>query len=90
MSKGKSPWHWSAPGSEVIVAVPSEIRLATEIAAQFGHLPPGETAEAIAAHIRRFWEPRMRARLINQVTQAREDCDRDVVAAVGVLEHKAH
>ncbi len=71
------------------MALPSENRLATEIAAQFGHLPPEEAAEPIAAHIRRFWDPRMRARLINQVTQAGEDCDAHVVAAVGVLEHEA-
>lgn len=72
------------------MALPSEIRMATEIAAQFRHQPREEAAEAIAAHIRRFWDPRMRARLMNQVTRAGEDCDAYVVAAVGVLEHAAH
>jgi formate dehydrogenase subunit delta len=35
-----------------------------DIARQFHHLPAGEAAEAIAGHVRRFWDPRMRARLV--------------------------
>lgn len=70
-----------------MVVAPSEIRLATEIAAQFKHVPTEEGAAAIAGHVRRFWDPRMRARLIEEVAQARESCDPLVVAAVKVLEH---
>ena len=40
-----------------MVAAPSEIRLATEIAAQFRHIPTEEGAAAIAGHVRRFWDP---------------------------------
>jgi formate dehydrogenase subunit delta len=73
-----------------MMAAPSELRLATEIAAQFKHLPTEEGAAAVAAHVRRFWDPRMRARLINEVARTREDCDPLVVAAVRVLEHVSH
>jgi formate dehydrogenase subunit delta len=69
-----------------MMAAPSEIRLATEIAAQFKHVPTEQGAAAIAGHVRRFWDPRMRARLIEEVAQASDDCDPLVVAAVGVLQ----
>jgi formate dehydrogenase subunit delta len=45
-------------------AVP-EIRLVNNIAAQFGHLPPDLAAEETANHVRKFWDPRMKARLID-------------------------
>lgn len=44
-----------------------EIRLAHDIAAQFRHRPLDEAARAVADHMRRFWDPRMRARLTEQV-----------------------
>jgi formate dehydrogenase subunit delta len=72
------------------MAAPSEIRLATEIAAQFKHVPTEEGAAAIVGHVRRFWDPRMRARLIDEVARASEDCDPLVVAAVEMLEHASN
>lgn len=51
-------------------AVPAEQRMINDIARQFRHLPPGEAAEAIASHVRRFWDPRMRARLQALADQA--------------------
>jgi formate dehydrogenase subunit delta len=38
-------------------------RLANDISAQFPHLPVDVAAKEIAAVIRSFWEPRMRAEL---------------------------
>lgn len=61
------------------------MRLATEIAAQFRHLAPNEAAATIAGHIGRFWDPRMRAQLLDQVRQAGEQCDAHVAAAARVL-----
>ncbi|MGQ4615814.1 formate dehydrogenase subunit delta [Nocardia sp. R7R-8] len=61
------------------------IRLATEIAAQFRHLPPGEAATPIVEHIRRYWEPRLRAQLLEQAAHAGEECDAHVVAVVDLL-----
>jgi formate dehydrogenase subunit delta len=72
------------------VAEPSETRLATEIAAQFRHQSPEEAAHTIATHIRKFWDPRMRARLMSQVTQAGEACDAHLAAAVDVLKRASH
>jgi formate dehydrogenase subunit delta len=61
-----------------------QIRLATEIAAQFRHRPPEEAAEAIAAHIRSFWDPRMRSQLFAHVA-AGAVTDPLVLAAVALL-----
>ena len=39
------------------------IRMANQIAANFGALPDAEAIAETARHINRFWEPRMRAGL---------------------------
>jgi formate dehydrogenase subunit delta len=39
------------------------VRLVNDIAVQFPHLADAEAVPAIAAHIKRFWEPRMLAEL---------------------------
>lgn len=39
-------------------------KLANDIAAQFAYQPPAAGAQAVAAHIRKFWEPSMRADLV--------------------------
>ncbi len=71
------------------VSSPPAMRLATEIAAQLRHLPPDEAAAAIAGHIRKFWDPRMREQLVDQVNRAGEDCDAYVAAAAGLLTRPA-
>jgi formate dehydrogenase subunit delta len=43
---------------------PPEIRLVNNIAVQFGHLPEDRGAQEVANHVLRFWDPRMRARLL--------------------------
>ncbi|HLU57341.1 MAG TPA: formate dehydrogenase subunit delta [Pseudonocardia sp.] len=45
-------------------ATPPHVRLANDIAAQFAHKPLDEAARQVAAHIRSFWEPRMRSALV--------------------------
>lgn len=42
---------------------PPVLRMGREISRQFAHLPPDAAAEAVAAHIAKFWEPRMRREL---------------------------
>lgn len=64
------------------------MRLADDISAQFRHYPIREAAEVIADHIRTFWDPRMRAQLIDQVEQAGMRCDPNVAAAVHLLTEK--
>ena len=39
--------------------------MVNNIAAQFGHLPPDRAAEETANHVRKFWDPRMKTRLID-------------------------
>lgn len=39
----------------------SVVRMANQIARNFGHLPPEDAARATADHIAHFWDPRMRA-----------------------------
>ena len=46
---------------------PPSVRLVNDIAAQFTHRPLDEAAEAIAAHVRAFWEPRMRTALLEHL-----------------------
>ena len=43
------------------------LRLAGEIAAQFEHRSVAEAADAMAEHIRQFWDPRMRKTLLAAV-----------------------
>lgn len=61
-----------------------QVRLANEIAVQFHHLPPAEAAEAIAHHIRQFWEPRMRVNLLAHV-ESGDTADLDPLAVAAVV-----
>jgi formate dehydrogenase subunit delta len=61
------------------------IRLANDIAAQFRHRPEDEAAAEVAAHIRRFWDPRMRAELLTLADHRQVDLDAGVLAAVELL-----
>jgi formate dehydrogenase subunit delta len=61
------------------------VRLANDIAAQFRHLPPDEAAADVANHIRRFWDPRMRAELLALADQRQADLDDGAFAAVELL-----
>lgn len=61
------------------------MRLATEIAAQFRHISADDAADRIASHIRTYWDPRMRAQLIEQVSSAGSACDAYVRAAAARL-----
>ena len=63
--------------------VPPQVRLANEIAVQFEHQPPDQAAQAIANHIRMFWDPSMRADLLSRADTT--DLNPLVVAAVKLL-----
>ncbi|HEY5185475.1 MAG TPA: formate dehydrogenase subunit alpha [Actinomycetes bacterium] len=62
-----------------------EVRLADDIAAQFGHLPHDEAVARIAGHVRSFWDPRMRARLVAAVAAGGEGIDELVLEATRQL-----
>ncbi|MFB7575467.1 formate dehydrogenase subunit delta [Streptomyces sp. NPDC056165] len=56
--------------------------MANDIAAAFGHLPDEQAVEAVAGHIQRFWDPRMRARLAEFVDGGAEGLSPVIVAAL--------
>ncbi|PAZ12598.1 formate dehydrogenase [Streptomyces sp. SA15] len=59
--------------------------MANQIAANFRHVPADTAADAIAAHIRRFWDPRMRGRLLELVDCGADGLDPVVLAAAQLL-----
>jgi formate dehydrogenase subunit delta len=65
------------------------LRLAYDIAAQFAHYPFHDAVAAIADHIVKFWNPRMRAQLIEQVERAGGQCDARVLGAARHLRDRA-
>ncbi|MFN8079379.1 MAG: formate dehydrogenase subunit delta [Kineosporiaceae bacterium] len=60
----------------------TQVRLANDIAAQFAYLDRDKAIAGIAAHLRDFWDPRMRAQLAAHVAAGGEGLDPLVVAAV--------
>jgi formate dehydrogenase subunit delta len=62
-----------------------QVRLANEIAVQFHHRAPEEAAEAIAAHIRAFWDPRMRSELLRRAETEPGALDPLALAAARLL-----
>ncbi|MER5396986.1 formate dehydrogenase subunit delta [Streptomyces sp. NPDC002599] len=65
--------------------VPPEHRMANDIAANLGHLPQESAAEAVAGHIGRFWDPRMRSRLLAYADAGADGLDPLVIAAVRLM-----
>jgi formate dehydrogenase subunit delta len=55
--------------------LPSYVRLANEIAAQFAHRAPAEAATAVANHLKIAWDPRMKKALIAHAEAGGEDLD---------------
>ncbi|MDX3240149.1 formate dehydrogenase subunit delta [Streptomyces sp. ME03-5709C] len=66
-------------------AGPAERRMANDIAANLVHLPGDRAAQAVAGHIGRFWDPRMRSRLFDVVDTGADGLDPLVVEAVRLL-----
>jgi len=63
----------------------SLVRMANQIAANCGHLPPEEGAQAIASHLKAFWAPVMRDDLVAHADHAPDDLDPLVLAALELL-----
>jgi formate dehydrogenase subunit delta len=63
------------------------VRMANEIAAFFdGASEAGEAPQNVAAHLRRFWDPRMRQQIIEHVAAGGEGLEPTAKAAVRLLE----
>lgn len=60
--------------------------MANQIATFFASQPEGERVDAVAKHIRDFWDPRMRRQLFEMVDAGDESLSPLVVRAAGTLE----
>jgi formate dehydrogenase subunit delta len=69
--------------------LPPNVRLANEIAVQFGHVPAERAAEEVAKHMRSFWEPRMLADLLARVDAGTPELEPVARAAVERLRQPA-
>ena len=57
------------------------VRMANQIATFFRSQPGDDQAARVAAHLRDFWEPRMRAQLKEHVASGAADLDALVIEA---------
>jgi formate dehydrogenase subunit delta len=65
---------------------PAEIRMINSIAAHFGYLHTEQAAAAVADHISRFWDPRMKRRLLLLVASDTKDLDPVAAAAAALVQ----
>ena len=61
------------------------IRMANQIASNYAHHQPEQAASEVAAHLKSFWAPSMRAELIAYVDADGAGVDPVVVAALSRL-----
>ena len=66
-------------------AQPPVVRLGNDVARAFRHLPPDDAARAIATHLGKFWDPRMRRALVSLVDQGHPDLDPLLAKAAGLI-----
>ena len=64
---------------------PAEIRMVNDMIVNFGYLPADQAAAAVASHVERFWDPRMKCRLIELVAADTARLDPVLVAAAALL-----
>jgi formate dehydrogenase subunit delta len=64
---------------------PAEIRLVNNIAVHFRYLPTPQAVAAVADHVKRFWDPRMKRRLFELVATQTEVLDPVALAAAALL-----
>ncbi|MFD1626142.1 formate dehydrogenase subunit delta [Azospirillum griseum] len=65
------------------------VRMANQIASHFASLPPDEATAETAAHIRKFWDPRMRAALFAHSDADGTDLHAVARSAIAVLKQGA-
>jgi len=62
------------------MSVATQVRLANDVAAQFHHLRHDAAVAGVAAHLRTFWDPRMRRQLCDLVDQGPDGSTLDPIA----------
>ncbi len=65
------------------------IYMANQIATFFASQPEADRVDRVAAHIKDFWEPRMRRQMFEIVASDRAGIDPMVRAAMARLQHPA-
>jgi formate dehydrogenase subunit delta len=65
-----------------VTGLPPEIRMGNDIARAFAHLPQEEAVAAIGAHLKRFWDPRMRHAIVARVDEGHPDLNPLLAQAV--------
>lgn len=65
------------------------VMMANQIAKFFSSQPGEDQADKVAAHINDFWEPRMRAKLLDHAKAGGEGLDPLVVAAIAQVREPA-
>lgn len=63
--------------------------MANQMAKFFAHQGPERGAEAVAQHIRRYWDPRMRTAILAHLASGGEGLDPISLAAVQQLQQPA-
>lgn len=59
--------------------------MVNDIVLNLNYLPAEQVATAVADHVKRFWDPRMKRRLVDLVAAGSGDIDPVVVAAARLL-----
>ena len=59
--------------------------MVNNIVGHFHYLPTDQAAAAVADHLERFWDPRMKSRLIELAAAETADLDPVAVAAAALL-----
>ena len=63
----------------------AEIRLINKVVVHFGYLPPEQAVTEVADHVRKFWDPRMKRRLLELVDSETSDFEPVALAAAALL-----
>jgi formate dehydrogenase subunit delta len=63
----------------------TEIRLINKIVVHFAYLPTERAVAEVANHVSRFWDPRMKRRLLELVDSETKDFEPVAVAATALL-----
>ena len=71
--------------TDMSLTAPAEIRMINSIAAHFGYLRAEQAVAAVADHVKRFWDPRMKQRLLLFVASDTRDLEPVAVAAAALL-----
>jgi formate dehydrogenase subunit delta len=64
---------------------PAEMRMVNDIVVNLGYLPAEQVAAAVADHVKRFWDPRMKRRLVELADSQTTGFEPVAVAAAALL-----